>query len=114
MPKAISKKPQQSEQIDGKDSGQEQSAIDYEALDACVRGLRRDMINFTSELVSIASENPPGKAYPDCVRAIQSRLRALDLPCKVVKYRPAKGERDDSGAAAVLSSIGTGRRTLYF
>jgi succinyl-diaminopimelate desuccinylase len=88
--------------------------MNYEALDACVRGLRTEMIDFTSELVSIASENPPGNAYPDCVRAIESRLRALGLPCELVSYRPAKGARDDSGAAVVLSGVGAGRRTLYF
>lgn len=83
-------------------------------LDACVQSLRTEMIDFTSELVAVASENPPGNAYPECVRAIESRLRALDLPCEVVKYRPAKGTQDDSGAAVVMSSVGTGRRTLYF
>jgi acetylornithine deacetylase/succinyl-diaminopimelate desuccinylase-like protein len=31
-----------------------------------------------------------------------------------VKYRAKSGPRDDSGAAIVLSSVGTGRRTLYF
>jgi acetylornithine deacetylase/succinyl-diaminopimelate desuccinylase-like protein len=31
-----------------------------------------------------------------------------------VKYRPPRGARDGSGAAIVLSSIGTGQRTLYF
>ena len=36
-------------------------------LDACVRGLRNEMIDFTSELVAIASENPPGSDYPKCV-----------------------------------------------
>ncbi len=88
--------------------------MDYRQLDACVRGLRREMVDFTSELVGIASENPPGNAYPACVRAIESRLRALGLPCDVVKYRPARGARDDSGAAVVQSSVGAGRRTLYF
>lgn len=33
---------------------------------------------------------------------------------EIVKYRPAKGTRDDSGAAIVLSGVGAGRRTLYF
>lgn len=88
--------------------------MNLQELDACVRGLWDEMVGFTSELVGIASENPPGRAYPDCVRAIASRLRALDLPCEVVKYRPAKGTRDDSGAAVVLSRVGTGQRTLYF
>ena len=88
--------------------------MNYQHIDACVRGLRSEMIDFTSELVSIASENPPGNAYRECVQAIESRLGALDLPCEVVKYRPPRGAHDGSGAAIVLSSIGTGRRTLYF
>src|SRR5262245_50059228 len=83
-------------------------------LDACVRSMREEMISFTRKLVAIASENPPGNAYPDCVRAIASRLRALDLPCEIVKYQPGQGARDHSRAAVVLSSVGTGQRTLYF
>lgn len=83
-------------------------------LDACVRDLRDDIVAFTSELVSIASENPPGRGYAECVRLIASRLRALDLPCELVAYRPPRGARDDSGAAIVTSHVGTGRRTLYF
>ena len=48
----------------------------YETLDAWVRNLRPEMIDFTTELVGTASENPPGAAYRECVRAIESRLRA--------------------------------------
>ena len=48
-----------------------------ETLDACVRGFQREMVDFTRELVGIASENPPGHAYPECVRAVASRLQAL-------------------------------------
>ena len=83
-------------------------------LDACVRGLRKEMIDFTTELIAIASENPPGTAYPECVRAIESRLHALDLPCEVIAYRPGRGLRDESGAGVVLSHVGTGKRVLYF
>ncbi len=67
------------------------------------------MIDFTTELVAIASENPPGAAYTECVRVIESRLRTLDLPCETIPYR-----RDDSGAAVVVSRVGDGTRTLYF
>jgi succinyl-diaminopimelate desuccinylase len=88
--------------------------MNYEELDAYVRGLRNEMIDFTSELVGIASENPPGSKYVECVRAIEERLRAVGLPCEVVKYRPRKAFRDDSGAGVVLSSVGMGKRTLYF
>jgi len=83
-------------------------------LDTCVRGLRDEMIAFTSELVAVASENPPGAAYPECVRFIETRLAALGLPSERVEYRPPRGAHDESGAAVVLSSVGTGQRTLYF
>src|SRR5262245_22782727 len=86
----------------------------HQQIDACVRGLRSEMIDFTSELVAIASENPPGAEYPACVRAIESRLRALGLPSERIPYRPARGARDQSGAAIVLSGVGSGIRTLYF
>jgi hypothetical protein len=46
--------------------------MDFEALDVCVRDLRREMIDFTTELVAVASENPPGSAYPQCIRVIES------------------------------------------
>jgi succinyl-diaminopimelate desuccinylase len=88
--------------------------MNFTDLDNCVRSLRDEMIAFTSELVAIASENPPGHFYPECVRVIDARVRALGLPSEIVKYRPAKGTRDDSGAAVVLSRVGSGRRTLYF
>lgn len=89
-------------------------SMNFTDLDARVRSYRTEMIAFTAELVAIASENPPGHAYPACVRAIESRLRALDLPCEVVRYRPGRKGQDNSGAAAVLSGVGSGRRTLYF
>jgi hypothetical protein len=50
-----------------------------ETLNACVRGFQNEMVDFTSELVGIATENPPGNAYPECVRAIASRLQALNF-----------------------------------
>jgi acetylornithine deacetylase/succinyl-diaminopimelate desuccinylase family protein len=86
----------------------------HRQLDACVRDLRKEMIDFTSELVAVASENPPGSAYTECVRMIASRLRVLGLPCERVAFRPPKGSRDKSGATIVLSSLGSGTRSLYF
>ena len=83
-------------------------------LDSHVRRLRGDMVDFTTELVAIASENPPGAAYGECVGAIQSRLRALGLPCDTIRYRPRTGLRDQSEAAIVLSRVGNGERALYF
>lgn len=86
----------------------------HEQLDACARELRDDMIDFTCELVAVASENPPGSAYPECQRVIASRLRALGLPNERVLFRSRRGVRDASGAAVLVSGIGSGKRTLYF
>src|SRR5262245_14020462 len=86
----------------------------HRRLDACVRDMRGEMIAFTRDLMAIASENPPGTRYAECVRLIASRLRALGLPCERVPFRSRKGARDGSGAAVVLSRLGSGTRTLYF
>jgi acetylornithine deacetylase/succinyl-diaminopimelate desuccinylase family protein len=83
-------------------------------IDACVRDLREEMIAFTSELVAIASENPPGSNYRECVRLIRSRLRQAGLPCARIPFRSRRGPRDDSGAAVVQAAIGSSTRTLYF
>jgi succinyl-diaminopimelate desuccinylase len=86
----------------------------YERLDACVRSFRSDILAFTEALVGVASENPPGTAYPECVRVIEARLRALGLEVERVPYGRRGSERDRSGAAVVLSGVGSGPRTLYF
>ena len=86
----------------------------YGRLEACARELGEEMIAFTRELVEVASENPPGAAYAECVRVIVSRLRALGLAYERVPYRPRRGIRDDSGAAVIISGIGSGKRVLYF
>jgi len=40
---------------------------------------RSEMIDFLSDLVSIASENPPGNRYVECVDRIQRQLDALGI-----------------------------------
>jgi succinyl-diaminopimelate desuccinylase len=86
----------------------------YQRLDARVRELRDEMIDFTSELVAIASENPPGAEYSKCARLIESRLRTLGFPSERVPYRAQRGVRDESDAVVVMSAFGSGTRTLYF
>jgi acetylornithine deacetylase/succinyl-diaminopimelate desuccinylase family protein len=81
----------------------------FDELDAGVRALREEMIAFTSELMAVPSENPPGADYAACVRVITSRLLAVGLPAQQIAFR---GDR--SGAAIVSSHVGSGRRTLYF
>src|SRR5262245_54895305 len=86
----------------------------YRQLDACVHGLRAEMVDFTRALVAVASENPPGLRYRECGGVIESRLRAVGLNAERVTFRAAMRAQEDSGAATILSSIGSGSRTLYF
>ena len=51
----------------------------YQRLDRSVRKLRGEMIDFTRELVAVASENPPGSKYREAVHVIESRLEQLGL-----------------------------------
>ncbi len=72
------------------------------ALLESVRAHREAMIEFTSELVAIPTENPPGNAYRDAAQLICRRLAELG-------FRDTRREGD-----CVLSFEGDGERTLYF
>ena len=75
---------------------------------------------FTAALVAVPTENPPGRRYRDCARLIAKELKALGLPAELLRapaHHPMRegggGERDEA-RWSVLSSVGHGRRTLYF
>ncbi|HXT36145.1 MAG TPA: ArgE/DapE family deacylase [Chloroflexota bacterium] len=85
---------------------------------AAVAAYRDSMVEFTKDLVAIPTENPPGAAYPDCVRVIADRLRDLGLEYSVLDVPPdpplAEGASDPCPRSCVLGSYGSGTRTLYF
>jgi acetylornithine deacetylase/succinyl-diaminopimelate desuccinylase family protein len=65
-----------------------------------------DLVEFASELIRIPSENPPGKAYPECAALIETRLRGLGLRCQIL---------DPSGVGpCVAGTYGEAGRALYF
>ncbi|HEU5153506.1 MAG TPA: ArgE/DapE family deacylase [Gemmatimonadales bacterium] len=65
-----------------------------------------DMVRFTSELIRIPSENPPGTSYRECARLITRWLRDLGLKVRTV---------NPSGSApCVFGTFGNGGRALYF
>jgi acetylornithine deacetylase/succinyl-diaminopimelate desuccinylase-like protein len=45
------------------------------------------IVDLASRLVAIPAENPPGRAYAECVELLQTELEALDLPCEVSEAR---------------------------
>jgi acetylornithine deacetylase/succinyl-diaminopimelate desuccinylase family protein len=77
-----------------------------QALDAH----KQDILAFTRDLISIASENPPGHFYRECADRIRMELVRLGLACRVVEA-PGFAERPRWN---LLGFHGEGRRTLYF
>ena len=92
---------------------------------------QEEMADFTRELVSIPTENPPGAAYRECMSAVEQRLQALGLECTVLEVPTSDREassypelsvgrplrrRHNSGYPryCLLSFHGSGDRTLYF
>jgi succinyl-diaminopimelate desuccinylase len=68
---------------------------------------------FLVELVSIPTENPPGKNYGACTDLLEKRLRGFGLECERVEASNAK--KDGAGSpVSVLAGYGLGERTLYF
>lgn len=88
------------------------SASLAEGIRAALASRERDIRSFIAELVAIPTENPPGRHYQECARLLASRLRKLGLPAETIPVprRFAPGE----ARYCVLSSLGRGRRTLFF
>ena len=86
-----------------------------ERIGRAVARHEREIREFTSALVSVSTENPPGRRYGECARLIAQKLKTLGLPVRMVRA-PAPHPRGEANEPrwSVLSSLGKGRRTLYF
>jgi acetylornithine deacetylase/succinyl-diaminopimelate desuccinylase family protein len=74
-----------------------------------------DIRDFTAALVAVPTENPPGRRYRECAQLIAKKLGSLGLPSELVRAPAAKpASKHDEPRWIVLSSLGDGRRTLYF
>jgi len=80
------------------------------ALEQSLESHKNAILVFTRDLISIASENPPGNHYGECVDRIRAEMDRLGLPVKVLEA-PGFPERPRYN---LLSFYGDGRRTLYF
>lgn len=67
---------------------------------------KSDLVDFASDLIRTASENPPGAAYSECAELIAARLREMGLEV---------GTLNPSGVGpCVTGTFGEGGRPLYF
>jgi len=83
--------------------------------DEVLRWLREredEIAAFLAELVSIPTENPPGRNYGACADLMEKRLREFGLDCERVE---ATNQKNVSGESPVSLLAGYGRgRVLYF
>jgi succinyl-diaminopimelate desuccinylase len=71
------------------------------------------MATFMAELVSIPTENPPGKNYGACTDLLEKQLREFGLDCERAE---APNQKSNGGEhlVSLLAGYGGGERILYF
>ncbi len=80
------------------------------ALEEALNVHKESLLTFGHDLIRIASENPPGNHYRDCMDRIRAELDHLGFAYRVVEV-PGYSDRPRYN---VLSFHGDGQRTLYF
>ena len=75
-----------------------------------------EMAALLAELVSIPTENPPGKNYRACANLMEKRLSQAGLICERHEFPapPASAEASDEPPVSLMATLGSGKRTLYF
>lgn len=89
-----------------------EEAIKNLILDA-ISSYQAEILDFTKRLVSIPTENPPGKSYKACVDVIANKLLEIGLDYTVIDV-PDIPDRNPFPRYCLLSFHGKGKRTLYF
>ena len=89
--------------------------IKTQILDA-IAADQDDILKFTKEIVSIATENPPGAFYKPCVDAIKNKLSEIGLDYEIVEIPNQDSNLDNNKFPryCILSFYGEGEKTLYF
>jgi succinyl-diaminopimelate desuccinylase len=101
-----------------------------ERLVAWLEPREDDMATRLAELVSVPTENPPGKNYWACAKVLERQLREAGLSCarhefpsSSAKAKPQNAIQEngvalhdgtDERAVSLVATFGSGRRTLYF
>lgn len=86
-------------------------------------GYEDAMVAFTSDLIAIATENPPGLSYRACADRIAQELAKFDLDATLIEAPPVTHELRSANQTdmtitqpgyCLISSYGEGMSTLYF
>src|SRR5882762_3921693 len=87
-----------------------------ERLLAWLEPRENEMAALLSELVSVPTENPPGRNYQACASLLERKLCDVGLECErhLFPAPPGMPAASSQGATSLVSSFGSGKRTLYF
>src|SRR6266481_5602603 len=87
-----------------------------ERLLAWLEPREEEMATLLTELVSVPTENPPGRNYRACADLLESKLCQAGLTCERHESLapPNRADVSDDTAVSLLASFGRGTRTLYF
>ena len=85
----------------------------------CATSLRDEMLEFTKTLIAVPTENPPGRAYRECVILIERKLQEIGLDCRIMEISEneirGEGGAEENPRGYVLQCFhGHGKRILYF
>src|SRR5712672_588530 len=87
-----------------------------EHLLAWLEPRENEMAALLSELVSVPTENPPGRNYQACAALLERNLLEAGLTCERHHFPipPDTLGSSRESAISLIASFGSGRRTLYF
>jgi len=87
-----------------------------ERLRAWLEPREDEMAALLAELVSVPTENPPGRNYRICADLLEKKLCQASLTCERHEFpaSPARADASDETAVSLMASFGSGTRTLYF
>jgi succinyl-diaminopimelate desuccinylase len=78
-----------------------------------MRAHQNEMARLITELVAVASENPPGNNYPLVARLLEKHIRGFGFECQRLEPK-TKTKNPRIAPSCLLAEYGRGERTLYF
>jgi succinyl-diaminopimelate desuccinylase len=87
-----------------------------ERLLAWLEPREEEIATLLAELVSVATENPPGRNYQACADLLQRKLSQAGLDCEGHEFPAVSGTptANVEPAASLAARFGAGKRTLQF
>lgn len=89
--------------------------IKTQILDAIAK-YQTEILEFSKELIAIATENPPGAFYKTCVEVITKKLTETGLDYEIIEIPNNNPASKTAGFPryCILSFFGAGEKILYF